>query len=241
MLNKIIIIGATSGIGRKMAEIYCERGYKVGVTGRREHLLKELKEKFPEHIETECFDVTKNENISRIKSLIHKLGGLDMLVISAGWGQPAEELLWDIDEKVLKTNVTGFIEMANWTFNYFVQQNSGHLATISSIAANRGSGWAPAYAASKSFQSVYFEGLAIKARRLRKNIHVTCIEPGFVNTKMAHGGNKMFWVVPADKAARQIVRSLSRKKRKVYISRRWWIIAKLMRLIPFFIYKRLGA
>lgn len=241
MPQRIIIIGATSGIGKKMAEMYVKQGHRVGVTGRRDHLLQELKEKFPGQVETENFDVTKNENISRIKSLIDKLGGLDMLVISAGWGQPADELLWDIDEKVLKTNVTGFIEIANWTFNYFIQQNSGQLATISSIAANRGSGWAPAYAASKSFQSVYFEGLAIKARRLKKNVYVTCIEPGFVNTKMAHGGDKMFWIVPVEKAARQIVRSLSQKKRKVYISRRWWIIAKLMRLMPYFIYKRLGA
>lgn len=240
MSLRIIIVGASSGIGRKMAELYVGQGHKVGVTGRRKHLLEELKEKFPDRIETECFDVTQNENLSSLASLISKLGGLDMLVISAGWGQPADELLWEIDEKVLKTNVTGFIEIANWSFNYFARQNSGHLVTISSVAANRGSGWAPAYAASKSFQSVYFEGLAIKAKRLKKNILITCIEPGFVNTKMAHGGDKMFWIVPVEKAARQIIHSLSQKKRKVYISRRWWIIARLMRWMPYWIYRKFG-
>jgi short-subunit dehydrogenase len=58
---------------------------------------------------------------------------------------------------------------------------------------------------------------------------------------MAKGGNKMFWVVPVEKAAKQIIRAIERKKRKAYISRRWWIVAKLMRWMPFFIYKRIGS
>jgi short-subunit dehydrogenase len=203
-------------------------------------LLEEIKNQFPGQVEYECFDVTGRDNIAHLQNLINKLGGLDLLVISAGWGQPSDDLKWDIDKKVFETNVAGFIEIAHWTFNYFIQQNSGHLATISSIAANRGSGWAPAYAASKIFQSTYFEGLSIKARRMKKNITVTCIEPGFVNTKMAHGGDKMFWILPVEKAARQIVLSIAQKKRKVYISRRWWIIAKLMRWMPYWIYRKLG-
>jgi short-subunit dehydrogenase len=56
--------------------------------------------------------------------------------------------------------------------------------------------------------------LSIKARRLKKNISITCIEPGFVNTKMAHGGDKMFWIVPVEKAARQILRGIGGKKKK---------------------------
>ena len=110
---------------------------------------------------------------------------------------------------------------------------------ISSIAANRGNSWAPAYSASKSFQSNYFEALAIKAKRMKKDIGITCIEPGFVVTKMAKG-NKQFWVVPLEKAAIQMIAAIKKKKRKVYVSRRWWLVAKLMRLIPFWIYKRIG-
>jgi short-subunit dehydrogenase len=234
---KVIIIGATSGIGRKMAEQYAERGYKVGITGRRAELLVEIKNQFPEKIETECFDVTGLENIRNLSSLIDKLGGLDILVYSSGTGDVSKELDWKLDKQTVDINVMGFVEIINWTFNYFANQGFGCLATISSIAAIRGNSWAPAYSASKAFQSNYFEGLAMKAVRMKKNISITCIEPGFVNTKMAKG-NKMFWVVPAEKAARQIIQAIDRKKRKVYVSRRWWLIAKMLKWIPYGLLKR---
>lgn len=238
-IKKIIIVGATSGIGRKMAELYAEKGNVVGITGRRNELLQEIKTQFPGKIEIECFDVTNNENISSLTSLIEKTGGMDVLIYSSGVGEPSKELDWQIDKLTVDTNVNGFIEIANWAFNYFIKQGHGSMAVISSIAANRGNSWAPAYGASKAFQSNYFEALAIKAKRMKKDIWITCIEPGFVATRMAKG-NKQFWIVPLDKAARQMITAIEKKKRKVYVSRRWWLIAKLMRLIPFWIYKRIG-
>lgn len=237
--QRIIIVGATSGMGRKMAELYAEKGNRVGITGRRNELLEQIKQQFSQQVEYECFDVTGKQNIPHLDSLVNKLGGLDILVISAGTGEISKELSWEIDKRTVETNVNGFVEIANWAFNYFVQQDHGHLVTISSIASARGNSWAPAYNASKAFQSNYFEGLAIKALKMKKNIVVTCIEPGFVGTKMAKG-NKFFWVVPADKAARQIIRAIDKKKRKVYISRRWWIIAKLARWMPYAVLKKLG-
>jgi short-subunit dehydrogenase len=238
--QKIIIIGATSGIGRNMSSIYISKGNRVGISGRRLELLQEIKQQSPQQVEFECFDVTGKENISHLESLVNKLGGLDIVIISTGTGEPSKELDWKIDKTTVDTNVNGFIEIANWTFNYFLKQGFGQLATVSSIAAIRGGSWAPAYNASKAFQSNYFEGLAIKAKRLKKNIAVTCIEPGFVKTAMSKAGDKMFWVIPVDKAARQIIRAIEKRKRKVYISHRWWIIAKFSKWAPFWFYKRFG-
>jgi NADP-dependent 3-hydroxy acid dehydrogenase YdfG len=84
-IKKIIIIGATSGIGRKMAGLYAAAGNIVGITGRRKELLDEIENMFPGKIKTECFDVTENENIERLTALIQKIGGLDILVYSSGW------------------------------------------------------------------------------------------------------------------------------------------------------------
>lgn len=240
MSKKIIIVGASSGIGEAMALQYAAIGHKVGITGRRTALLQNIKMQFPSLIEYECFDVTGDENIQKLEMLISKLGGLDLIVISAGWGRPSETLNWDIDKKITTTNVNGFIEIANWSFNYFVKQGHGKIAAISSVAANRGSSYSPAYAASKAFESIYCEGLSIKARKLKKEIYITCIEPGFVNTDMAHGGDKMFWIAPVEKASRQIIKAIEKKKRKVYITKRRWLIAKLMRLLPYWIYRKLG-
>ncbi|MEK7226481.1 MAG: SDR family NAD(P)-dependent oxidoreductase [Bacteroidota bacterium] len=238
-LKKIVIIGASSGIGKKMAELYAQNGHRVGITGRRSELLQQIQQQFPQSVEYECFDVTKTENINHLESLVSKLGGIDVLVISAGGGDVSMYLDWEIDKLTVDTNVNGFAEIANWSFNYFVKQGYGQLATISSLAAIRGGSWAPAYNASKAFQSNYFEGLAIKAGRMKKNIAVTCIEPGFVATKMAKS-DKLFWVVPVDKAARQIIRAIEKRKRKVYISRRWWIIAKILKWTPYWLYRRIG-
>src|SRR6185436_17799263 len=167
-IKRIIIVGATSGIGRKMAELYAANGNIVGITGRRKGLLDEIENMFPEKIMTECFDVTDNQNISRLTSLIQKTGGMDVLIYSSGFGEPRKDLDWKIDKSTVEINVNGFIEIANWGFNFFIKQGHGSMAGISSIAANRGNSWAPAYSASKSFQSNYFEALAIKAYRMKK-------------------------------------------------------------------------
>jgi short-subunit dehydrogenase len=239
MQKKIIIVGASSGIGRRMAEMYAEKGALLGITGRRKELLDEIQQQFPNHIHTSCFDVTGNDNIIQLESLVKKLGGLDLLVISAGTGEPSETLSWEIDKRTIATNVNGFAEIANWAFNYLVQQGHGQMATISSVAAIRGGSWAPAYNASKAFQSNYFNGLTVKAAKMKKNIYLTCIEPGFVKTKMAQS-TKLFWVVPLDKAAKQIIYAIEKKKRKAYISRRWWLIAQILRFIPHWMYKKVA-
>ena len=238
-IKRIIIVGATSGIGRKMAEHYAEKENIVGITGRRNELLEEIKNLHAGKIETECFDVTGNDNISKLNSLIKKIGGLDILIYSSGIGEVSKELDWKLDKMIVDTNVNGFVEIANWAFNYFVKQGFGRMAVISSIAANRGNSWSPAYSASKAFQSNYFEALAIKAKRMRKDIGITCIEPGFVATKMAKG-NKLFWVVPLEKATKQMITAIEKKKRKVYVSKRWWLMAVLMRLAPFWLYRKFG-
>ena len=238
-IKKIIIVGATSGIGRKMAELYAAAGNIVGITGRRKELLNEIENIFPDKIKSECFDVTGDENIERLTSLIQKIGGLDILVYSSGIGVLSKEVDWEIDKLTVDTNVYGFIEVCNWAFNYFSRQGHGSMAVISSIGANRGNSWVPAYSASKAFQSNYFEALAIKAKRMKRVIGIICIEPGFVDTKMVEG-YKRFWVVPLDKAARQIIAGIEKKKQKVYISKRWWLIARLMRLAPFWLYRKIG-
>jgi short-subunit dehydrogenase len=225
-------------MGRRLAEMYAEKGWNVGITGRRNILLDELKQNYPEQLQTECFDVTQPDIRFKIESLVEKLGGMDVLLISAGGGEVSTELSWELDKWMVDTNVNGFIQLANWGFNYFLRQGYGQLAVISSIAANRGNSEAPAYSASKAFQSIYFEGLALKAKKLNNKIIVTCIEPGFVATKLAKS-KKLFWVVPVDKAARQIISALEKKKRKVYISRRWGIIAWIAKNLPYSVYRRI--
>jgi len=86
--------------------------------------------------------------------------------------------------------------------------------------------------------SNYAEGLNIKAKRLKKDIIVTDIRPGFIDTKMAKG-NGRFWVVPKEKAVSEIIKAIEKKKRVAYITKRWWWVAQIMRLLPYSIYRRI--
>lgn len=236
--KKIIIVGASSGIGRVMAEIYALKGDLVGITGRRENLLNELKEKYPKQIFVSCFDVTGNDNQQKIKQLIDQLGGLDLLIYNSGYGDTSKELKWEIEQATIKTNVSGFVEIVSYAFNYFANKGSGQIAVTSSVAALRGNSWAPSYSASKAFISNYTEGLNIKAKRIHKNIVITDIKPGFINTKMAKG-NGRFWIASPEKAAKQIIKAIEKKKQVAYITKRWWLIAQLLKILPYNIYRRI--
>jgi short-subunit dehydrogenase len=105
--QKVIIIGATSGIGRELATIYAKKGYFVGITGRRNELLLSLQKKFPKNIVTECFDVTGKENIPHLQTLIQKLDGLDIIIYNSGYGDVSNELDWDIEKRTTDVNVNG--------------------------------------------------------------------------------------------------------------------------------------
>jgi len=237
--QKIIIIGSTSGIGRELARLYALNGFRVGVTGRRMNLLLSLQEEFPQNIFIECFDVTGKENIPHFQSLIEKLDGLDILIYNSGYGEPSKDLDWEIENRTTAINVYGFVEIVCYGFNYFINQGYGQIACTSSVASVRGNSMAPAYSAGKAFESTYMEGLYLKAKRLKKNIAVTDIQPGFVDTHLAKGDGK-FWVEPGKKAAAQIYRAIQKKKKRAYITKRWAIIAWLLKNIPGFIYNRFG-
>jgi short-subunit dehydrogenase len=239
MAYKVIIIGATSGIGEELAKIYANQGCKVGISGRRQELLDSLQQQFPDNITTECFDVTGNENTKHVDNLIQKLGGLDLLIYNSGYAQLFSSLRWEIEKQTTLVNVNGFVEIVNFGLNYFLKQKKGQIAVTSSIASIRGNSLTPAYNASKAYVSSYMEGLSIKMYKQKLPIYLTDIQPGFVDTDMAQG-NGIFWVAPVDKAARQIYQAIKHKRRRVYITKRWWFIAQILKVLPYSIYKNIG-
>ena len=108
---------------------------------------------------------------------------------------------------------------------------------ITSIASIRGNRGAPADFASKAFQKAYLESLFIKTKTIQSNqVWVTDIRPGFVDTAMAMGDG-IFWLVPLEKAAQQIFQR-SKKKRVAYISKRWSLIAFVLKILPAWLLKK---
>ena len=238
-MKRAIIIGATSGIGKGLAEILANNNYKVGITGRRMELLSELKSQKPNSFYTKTFDISDTKIIvQNLETLTTELGGLDLLIISSGTGDLNKKLDFEIEKRTIETNILGFTCVSNWAFNYFEKQKSGHLVAISSVGGLRGSRIAPAYNATKAYQINYLEGLRQKAAKLKTQIFVTDIRPGFVDTDMAKGEGQ-FWVATVDKAAQQIFEAIMDKKKIAYITKRWKLIATVLKRIPRQIYDRM--
>ena len=219
-MKKAIIIGASSGIGRELGKILSWNQYVVGVMARRVELLDELGKKLEGTLLVQKIDVADIESaIETLTKFIKEMGGVDLIVISAGTGEINNDLSWHLENEAIKTNVSGFAALVNVAMHHFIEKGSGHLVGISSIAALRGGRESPAYNASKAFESNYLEGLRQKVRKSRLPITITDIKPGFVNTAMAKGDG-IFWAAEPEKAARQIYHVINRRKSNAYITRR---------------------
>lgn len=234
-----IIFGATSGIGKTLIHHLIKDGYTLAITGRRLQLLKDIKAEYPDNIFVHEHDVQDVEASNIVfETIIKQLKTIDLVVHSSGVGYENPELEWEKEYDTLKTNVIGATKIYDLVFNQFKKQKFGHLAAISSIASLRGSRGAPAYFASKAFQVNYLESLYLKTKEINGGkIYITDIRPGFIDTKMALGDG-IFWMAPLEKATKQIYSAIKRKKRRVYISRRWNVIAWVLKVVPSWLIKK---
>lgn len=236
-MKNAIVVGASSGIGRALAVELSRDGYRVGVAARRTELLEQLRDELDGPCAIKTIDVAVPElAMPLLRDLIDELGDVELFIVNAGVGFENPALDWQPEKTTIDVNVLGFAAMVNVAAAHLEARGSGNLAGISSLAALRGIGAAPAYAASKAFMSNYLQGVWYRFRKSGLPIVVTDVQPGFVDTAMAGGD---FWMASPQTAARQIVAAIRRRKRHVYITRRWRFIAWLMRIVPDALYARL--
>ena len=232
MSKNAIIFGATSGIGRGLAEILVKNGYSVLITGRRKDLLETLKNKDPEQYSIRQHDINDLEDTEAVFNEIPFIfDQVDLIIHNSGIAENNFGLEWQKDLPTIETNVIGATKIYQLSYNYFKHQGFGHLVGVSSMASLVGNRHVPAYHASKAFQANYLESLWMKARRTKKaKITVTNIIPGYVDTSIITGPT--FWMAPLDKAVNQIYNAIIKKKRKAYITKRWRLVALAMKIVP---------
>ena len=238
-MKKAIVIGASSGIGRELARLLVANDYFIAIVARRIDLLNELRNELANNVLVKRLDVSNTiDSIGLLSELIEEMGGVDLIVFAAGHGDINDDLEWELEHMSIATNVVGFTAVANVALRHFIKKKSGHLVAISSVAALRGGKASPAYNASKAYISNYLEGLRQKVTYLGLPIIITDIKPGFIDTAMAKGEG-LFWVASAKKAATQIYDAIDKKKSQVYVTKRWRLVAWLLRVMPESLYNKL--
>ena len=239
-MKTAIVFGATSGIGKEISKLLLNNGYKVAITGRRLEKLKELKSKYSDQVYIAQNDIQKVDKVEEVfNKIINEFSTVDLIIQSSGVGHINPTLDWDKEEETILTNVVGVTKLYDLSFNLFRNQGFGHLVGITSIASIRGNRGAPAYFSSKAYQKAYLESLYMKTKTIKSNkVFITDVRPGFVDTAMALGDG-IFWMVPLDKAVKQIYKAIKNKKRVAYISKRWKLIALVLKIAPASLLKKM--
>lgn len=233
MIKKIVIIGATSGIGNSVAKEFIKLGWKVGIAGRRAELLDKLKALSPSTVEAQQIDVMSSSAKDNLQLLIDKLDGMDIFLLASGVGKQNPELEKEIEEQTVKTNVRGFTSMVDEAYKYFRKHGKGgHIAVISSIAGTKGLGVAASYSASKAYQNTYIEALSQLSVINNDKISFTDIRPGFVDTPLLAGSKKYPMMMTPEYTAKRIVKAILNKKKVAVIDWRYALMVFFWKLIP---------
>lgn len=238
-MQRIIIMGASSGIGLELARLYIGAGHRVGLAARRLEVLEELRALAPERVAVEPIDLTAEDCTERLGALIDRLGGLDLYIHSSGIGWQNIALSAAEERATAEVNVVGFTRAVGFIFAYLSERGAGHIAAISSIAGTRGLGSAAAYSSSKAYQATYLQALRqLCAIRGLGRLRITDIRPGFVDTALL-SGSKFPMLMRPDTVARAIVRAIERGQSIRIIDWRYRLLVGLWRLIPRPLWERL--
>jgi len=182
--KKIIVTGASGGIGNSIVEKLNDCGADILASGTREEKLEELKNKF-KNVKILKFDISQNEKIEEfIENASKELGGLDCIVNNAGITQDNLAIRMNLEEwkKVVDLNLTSTFLMSKFAVKKMLKNKKGKIINITSVVGHTGNLGQANYTASKAGVIAMSKSLAIEYAK--KNINVNCISPGFIKTAM---------------------------------------------------------
>lgn len=238
-MGKAIVIGASSGIGKEVAEILINEGWTVGLAARRDEMLLPMMHAHEDRVKVAKIDVTASDTTESLNALIKQIGGMDLFFYAAGVGKQNRDLQEEIELSTVRTNALGFTRMIGEAYRYFAAHGGGHIAAISSIAGTKGLGPAPSYSATKAMQATYLQALEQLAHSQGLNITFTDIRPGFVDTDLLSGTHKYPMLMEVKPVAKAIVKAVKQKKHVVVIDWKWRLLTALWRRIPRWLWRKM--
>lgn len=234
-------MGASSGIGMEVARLLLRRGWHLGLAARRTEPLAALSEEYPGLVKYASIDITETGSEEQLRRLIDEMEGISLYLHVSGVGWQNMALDADKELTTVQTNALGFTRMVGEAYRYFAARGEGHIAVVSSIAGTKGIGAAPAYSATKAFDTTYVEALEQQAHMRGKHIHFTDIRPGFVRTALLGDGRRYPLLMNPEAVARAIVNAILHHRHVVVIDWRYRLLTVLWRCVPRWIWRRMSV
>jgi short-subunit dehydrogenase len=238
--QKILITGASSGLGAGMARAFAAKGRDLALCARRTDRLDELKDgllqQYPSiKIAVAALDVNDHEQVPKVfAELSDELGGIDRVVVNAGIGKGAKlgsGKLW-ANKATLETNLIAALVQIETALEMFNKRGSGHLVLISSVLGNKGvPGVKAAYCASKA--GLTSLGESLRAEYAKGPIKISVIEPGYIESEMTAKSGTTMLMVDNETGVRALVDAIEREPGRAVVPRWPWApLVQLIRVLP---------
>ncbi|RFC36874.1 MAG: Short-chain dehydrogenase [Candidatus Nitrotoga sp. LAW] len=238
-VQRVVISGASSGLGLALARYYLEQGAMVGVLARRADCLQDLSKQFPQQVYCYPLDVRDSTAVqAAAQNFIAHAGVPDIVIANAGISiGTLTEYAEDIDafQQMMDINILGVMK----TFQPFVapmrEAGRGLLVGIASVAGFRGLPGAGAYSASKAALISYMESLRVELRG--SGMRAVTICPGYIKTPMtAVNPYSMPFILSADEAARRIARVIASGSSFAVVPWQMGFVGRVLKLLPNWLY-----
>ena len=242
---KVVLLGATRGMGRSLARLLARRGASLCVLGRTadelERSAADLRERGAANVFSAVCDLeTPSTFEPALDAADTQLGGFDTVVITAGLFGTQDQLEEDLDlaRRVLVVNHAHTVIFCEHVKRRLLQRGGGVLCVFSSVAGDRGRKPVALYGSSKAGLSHYLESLDHRHRA--DGLVTICVKPGFVKTSMTEGLKPPPFAGEPDAVAARVLRAIDRKQPLVYAPWIWGWIMRVIRTLPRFVMRRVG-
>lgn len=238
-MPSIMITGASSGIGKALAFELAKRGYSLALTARSGDRLEQIRKDIvsahnPPAVAVRPLDVTDYDDVFKaVNEMARELGGLDIVFANAGIGLGERVGRGDFEKirRTIEVNLMGAMATVDAAAAYFLEKGKGHIVGTSSVAAFRGMPRNSAYSASKAGFAVYLE--TVRMELLKKDIHVTVLYPGYIDTPLSQMLKKRPFLISPEKGAAIIARLIEKKVKSSTVPvYPWNIIGRVMKILP---------
>ncbi|GIV20325.1 MAG: short-chain dehydrogenase [Armatimonadota bacterium] len=244
-MRRVLVVGATSPLARYMAHEFARLGDTLFLAGRDmdelQRVASDVQVRFGASVHTGRFDAAAVETHEAFwQEVLRVLGGLDGVVWVAGTMDGLEEAFREPQavRRLIDVNFTGAASLLTLAACYFEEQSKGFIAGVSSVAGDRGRAQNYPYGAAKGGLSLFLQGL--RNRLSKRGVQVTTLKPGFIDTRMTWGRDKLPFLASPQRVAKESVQAILQGKDVAYVPAIWWLVMLVIRSIPEKVFKRMN-